>query len=170
MLVRSCTCTRSSLCNDHGQLSVADVHRHDLARPGPQEHVGEAAGGRTGVEAALAADGEAVLGKRLQRPGELVARPGRRSRRRGVVLTTIATSVVTPVAGFVARAPRPSPGRRRQLAGVLARTGQPRRTSSWSSRRRRGGTAFSRPGGRRTRRAGVEGATQLLVGALEHRT
>ena len=136
----------------------------------PQQHVGEAARRRSRVQAAPARDDRPVVGERRERAGELVAAAGDVVHGRGSRATTIATSVVTPVAGLVAAAPDTvtRPAAISSLACSRERA-RPRRTSSWSSRRRRGGTVGSgalavagRVG------LGVEGAAQLVVRALEH--
>src|SRR6476469_4558994 len=82
----------------------------------------------------------------------------------------MATSVVTPVAGFVAGAPDTvtRPAATSSLACSRERA-SPRRTSSWSSRSRRGGTAGSGALLLARLRLGVEGAPELLVRPLEHR-
>ena len=54
--VRSLTVTRSSLCKRPGELSVADVDGDHLGGAGPQQHVGEAAGGGARVERPAALD------------------------------------------------------------------------------------------------------------------
>src|SRR5690242_12918346 len=78
----------------------------------------------------------------------------------------MATSVVTPVAGFVATAPdtvtRPAPISSLACSRERARR---RRTSSASRRRRRGGTCRPRSG--RLVGLAVEGPPQPLVGTLE---
>ena len=116
-----------------GQLAVTDVNGHHVRRTRAQQHVGEAAGGRARVQAALARDREAA--ECGQRPGQLVA---------------AARDVVGPVAGLrdgdrrvtgdlrgglgrdLARdATRPAAIRSAAWSRDLAR---PRRTSSASSR------------------------------------
>ncbi len=52
------------------QLVMPDVDGHDVVRAAAQQHVGESAGGGTGVEAPLAGDLDG--GKGVQRSGELV--------------------------------------------------------------------------------------------------
>ncbi len=52
---------------------MPDVDRHHVRRAAPQQDVGEAAGGRAGVKAAFAADGDG--GKGVQRAGQFVPGP-----------------------------------------------------------------------------------------------
>ena len=75
-LVRSCTRTRSSVPDRPGELAVPDVDRDHLAGTGPQQHVGETAGGRARVEASPALDDQPVGPKRSQRAGQLVPAAG----------------------------------------------------------------------------------------------
>ena len=55
-----------------GELPVAHVDGDDLDGPGAQQHVGETAGGRAGVQAAPPDDGQPVRRERGQRTGQLV--------------------------------------------------------------------------------------------------
>src|SRR3954471_3062300 len=82
----------------------------------------------------------------------------------------MATSVVTPVAGLVARAPE-TLTRRSSISSLACsrERARPRRTSSASSRRRRGGTGGSGRVGRSApgRRLLARGPPQQVVGRLE---
>ena len=64
-----------------GQLPVADVDRDDLGGAGAQQHVGEAAGGGAGVQAAPAGDRQPERRERASAPASLCRR-ARRSRSR----------------------------------------------------------------------------------------
>ena len=55
------------------QLAVPDVDSHHVRRAAPQQHISEAAGGGSGVQAPFARDGDG--GKSVQRAGEFVAGP-----------------------------------------------------------------------------------------------
>src|SRR5690606_20455286 len=53
-----------------GQLSVPDVHGEDVRGSAAEQHVGEAAGGGTGVQAAPAGDDRRLRAECVERPGE----------------------------------------------------------------------------------------------------
>ena len=128
-----------------GELAVADVDRDDLARTRPQQDVGEAAGRGAGVEAALALDAHArgrrtppgrrrACGRRARRSRPRSGPPARRSPRRW--------SPRSPAWSRGAPETVTRPAATSSLACSRDRA-SPRRTSSWSSRSRRGGTVGS---------------------------
>jgi hypothetical protein len=78
-LVRSTIRTRSSFCSRQTSWPVPDVDRHHLARAAPQQHVGEAAGRRAGIEEPPAGHYQRRVERRavLQRAEQLVRAAGR---------------------------------------------------------------------------------------------
>ena len=141
-----------------GQLAVADVHGDHLPGARAQQHVGEPARRRTGVEAAAPGDRETQRLERRQRAGQLVAAAGDvvgpvrvlgapRSRRRwspgsrawSRPLPTPSPARRSPArrrAPATARA-RGGPARRPASAGVVALASAPAQPwPGWSSARR----------------------------------
>ena len=171
-LVRSWTATRVVLPQPPRQLAVADVDRDHLARPVPQQDVGEAAGRGARVQAAPARDHQAPGLERRQRPGQLVPTA------RDVVLTTRDRRVSRHHQGHVGRhrgrrlggrcAGHRHPPVGDQLGGVVARTRQaPAHQLGVQARGGAGDPCGTVRPGRPARRRGPQ--RRALVGALEGR-
>ena len=107
------------------ELSVADVDGDDLPGAPAQQHVGEAAGRRAGVQAAPALHRRRP-GSASSAPISLCAPRDAHPASAASERTTSGAPGSTPVAGLVAaRAAHGHPARRDELRGVLPRPGQP---------------------------------------------
>lgn len=108
-----------------GELAVADVDGDDMGGPGAQQDVGEAAGGRPGVEGAAPLDAQPEGDECREGPGELVS-----AARDVVRIVRILADDHGGAGGDLGgglgrgRAADGHPSRGDQLTGVLPRAGQ----------------------------------------------